>query len=232
MIGRTRSICNKCVDKEKKEFKGDNEHKIIKYEDKNYYFQEHISEMKSYCFDCKRNLCDVCVTLHLNDKETEGHRIKSIESLIPEEKEIDELKESLKTMKESMVSLNKIIDNLIYTLGRSLDIYRDYYNIATQVLKKYETFNKKPEDFKNFTIFKCLYNLKKSNKQMLGDIQSVIHGKDNAEKAIKLIKIYDNKKKEYYDKDKWGDDLNKENDDNWFKEVCEREERNRNRNRN
>ena len=186
--------------------------------------------MKSYCFDCKCNLCDVCVTLHLNDKEKEGHRIKSIESLIPEEKEIDEIKESLRKIKESMVSLNKIIDNLIYTLGRSLDIYRDYYNIATQVLKKYETFNKKPEDFKNFTIFKCLYNLKKSNKQMLGDIQSVIHGKDNAEKAIKLIKIYDNKKKEYYDKDKWGDDLNKENDDNWFKEVCEREERNRNRN--
>ena len=230
LIGRTRSICNKCVDKEKKEFKGDNEHKIIKYEDKNYYCQDHISEMKSYCFDCKCNLCDVCVTLHLNDKETEGHRIKSIESLIPEEKEIDEIKESLRKIKESMVSLNKIIDNLIYTLGRSLDIYRDYYNIATQVLKKYETFNKKPEDFKNFTIFKCLYNLKKSNKQMLGDIQSVIHGKDNAEKAIKLIKIYDNKKKEYYDKDKWGDDLNKENDDNWFKEVCEREERNRNRN--
>ena len=224
LIRRTRSICNDCVNKHNKEFKDKKKHKIINYEDKNYYCQTHISRMTKYCFDCKSNLCESCAAEHFNNKENKGHRIKNIDSLIPEEEEITKLKMSLEQIQEYMGELKLIIDNLIYTLRRSLDIYRDYYNNAYHIIKKYETFNQNKKDFKNFTIFKCLYNLKKSNKQILDDLLSVINANKLVEKASKLITIYVNKKDNYY-KNPGGDDLNKENDDDWYKEVCENEKR-------
>ena len=224
LIKRTRSICNECVGKHNKEYKGEKKHKIINYEDKNYYCQNHISRMIKYCFDCKSNLCEGCVTEHNNNKENKNHRIKRIESLIPEEEQIIKLKKSLDQIQEYMGQLKLIIDDLIYTLRRSLDIYRDYYTNASHIIKKYETFNKNKKDFKNFTIFKCLYNLRKSNKQILDDLQSVIDADKKVIKASKLITIYVNKKDNYY-KNPGGDDLNKENDDDWYKEVCENERR-------
>ena len=66
--------------------------------------------------------------------------------------------------------------------------------------------------------------MKKSNKQILDDLLSVINANKLVEKASKLITIYVNKKDNYY-KNPGGDDLNKENDDDWYKEVCENEKR-------
>jgi hypothetical protein len=211
-VKRTRSICSNCIKKHKEQ-----NHFIIKYEDKNYYCPTHIKRMEKYCFQCKVNLCVTCAEGH------NGHLIKSIDSLIPLEKEIIELKNSLKTIKEHMDSLQIIINDLIYSLKGAMKIYTDYYNSANHIIDKYESFNKAPESFKNFTIFKCLYNLKLSNKQILEDILSVINEEDKADKAKYLIGIYSNKKKEYYANEKQGGDLNKEDDTDWLNEICERE---------
>ena len=102
-------------------------------------------------------------------------------------------------------------------------MYTNYYNIANNIIEKYESFNKGEQAFKNFTIFKCLRNLKKSNEQMLTKIKTVIKEKDKYEQAKHLIEIYSNKKKEYYANDRSGDDLNKEDDTAWFNEILERE---------
>ena len=40
-----------------------------------------------------------------------------------------------------------------------------------------------------------------------------------------LIGIYSDKKRMYDNSDKTGGDLNKEDDSNWFKEICEREKK-------
>jgi hypothetical protein len=122
-----------------------------------------------------------------------------------------------------MESLQIVINDLIYTLNGAMRIYTNYYKSASHIIEKYESFNKGKEAFKNFTIFKCLYNLKFSNKQILEDLKSIINAKTNLEKAKDLIEIYTNKKKEYDASDKSGGDLNKEDDSDWFKEVCERE---------
>ena len=112
---------------------------------------------------------------------------------------------------------------IFFTLKGAIRIYTNNYNSANHIIEKYESFNKGQEAFKNFTIFKCLYNLKFSNRQILGDLKSIINEKNNFDKDKYLIGIYSNKKKEYDSSDKAGGDLNKEDDSDWFKEVCERE---------
>ena len=216
---RTKSYCSNCIKWHKEQ-----KHEIIKYEDKNYYCREHIKKMVKYCFQCKKNLCKNCVEEHEKEKEKyNGHQIKSIDSLIPLEKEIIELKNSLNEIKKYMESLQIVINHLVYNLNGAMRIYTNYYNSANHIIEKYETFNKGKEAFKNFTIFKCLYNLKLSNRQILEDLKSIINEKSNLDKAKYLIGIYSNKKKEYDASDKTGGDFNKEDDSDWFKEVCERE---------
>ncbi len=182
--------------------------------------------MENYCFDCKKNLCNGCVEEHLKEKEKEkykGHKIKSIDSLIPDEEELKDLKDILEEIKKNIEYLKIVIDDIVYSLKASKRIYENYYKIAKYIITKYETFNKGKESFKNFTIFKCLRNLKFSNNQILENLKSVINEKDKFDKAKALIEIYTNKKKNYYTNEKIGNDLNKEDDEQWFKEVCERE---------
>ena len=223
LLNRTKSICSECIKQHKQK-----NHKVIKYEDKNYYCQKHIKKFEKYCFQCKKSLCEGCVNEHLIDRKYDGHQIKSIDLLIPEEKEITELKDSFKEIKKNLEALQIIINNLTYTLNGTMRIYENYYKIANHIFEKYETFNKGKEkdDFKNFTIFKCLRNLKFSNSQILKDLREIINEKDKIRNAKKLIEIYDKKKKVYYANDKEGVDLNKEDDSEWLKEVLEREKKN------
>jgi hypothetical protein len=163
-------------------------------------------------------LCDDCVKEKCKD-----HKIKSIELLIPDEEELKQLKDSLEEIKKKMEELKLVIDDIVYSLNASKRIYENYCKIANHIITKYETFNKDKEAFKNFTIFKCLRNLKKSNKDILDELKSVVEEKENREKAKKLLGIYNKKKEKYYKNEKETIDLNIENDEDWFKEVCERE---------
>ena len=225
LLGRTKSICSECIEKHKHEYK-DSNHFIINYEDKNYYCKEHCKKMENYCFDCKKNLCNGCVEEHLKDKEKKEHKIKSIDLLIPDEEELKDLKDRLEEIKKNIEYLKIVIDDIVYSLKASKRIYENYYKIAKYIITKYETFNKGKEAFKNFTIFKCLRNLKNSNKEILEDLKKIIDEKDNnMDKAKSLIQTYSEKKKIYYKNEKNVKDLNTEDDAEWYKEVCKREER-------
>ena len=124
-----------------------------------------------------------------------------------------------------MDSLKIIINGLNYSLNRAMDLYNDYYKCANFIIEKYETFNKGEETYKNFTIFKCLYNLKDSNKDILEDLQKIINEKEKENQAKFLLEIYLNKKTRYYASEMLGGDLNKEDDSKWLEEVCEREKK-------
>ena len=195
---------------------------MIKYEDKNYYCKNHIKEMKHYCFQCQKNLCDGCKESHVKNEKYKGHQIKTIDSLIPKEQEINNLKNSLEEIENNLSELKDVINNLTYTMNGAMRLYQNYCKIAKFIIKKYETFNIGEKAFKNFTIFKCLRNLKFSNKEILDDLISIINAKDKITKASTLIQYYTDKKDKYY-KNKSGTDLNKESDDEWLQEVLKRE---------
>ena len=217
---QTISICSECANKHNIEKKG--HHKMIKYEDKNYYCKNHIKEMKHYCFQCQKNLCDGCKDAHVKNEKYKGHQIKTIDSLIPKEQEINNLKNSLEEIENNLSELKDVINNLTYTMNGAMRLYQNYCKIAKFIIKKYETFNIGEKAFKNFTIFKCLRNLKFSNKEILDDLISIINAKDKITKESTLIQYYTDKKDKYY-KNKSGTDLNKESDDEWLQEVLKRE---------
>jgi len=188
---KTKSYCSNCIKQHREK-----SHVIIKYEDKIYYCRKHIKKMEKYCFDCKKNLCESCVEEHEKEKEkNKGHQIKNIDSLIPLDKEIEELKNSLIVISKYIEDLKILITNIKNNLDSEMRKYNNYYKSANHILEKYETFNKGKETFKNFTIFKCLYNLKLSNIQMLEDLKSIINGKNDLEKVQMLIGNYSDKKK-------------------------------------
>jgi len=188
---KTKSYCSNCIKQHREK-----SHVIIKYEDKIYYCRKHIKKMEKYCFDCKKNLCESCVEEHEKEKEkNKGHQIKNIDSLIPLDKEIEELKNSLIVISKYIEDLKILITNIKNNLDSEMRKYNNYYKSANHILEKYETFNKGKEAFKNFTIFKCLYNLKLSNIQMLEDLKSIINGKNDLEKVQMLIGNYSDKKK-------------------------------------
>ena len=223
-LNKTKSICSECIEKHKIEYK-DSNHMIINYEDKNYYCKNHCKKMENYCFDCKKNLCNGCVEEHLKDSEKKEHKIKSIDLLIPDKEEFKKLKNSLEEIKQNMKDLKIVIDDIVYTLNGAMRIYENYYRIASHIVGKYETFNKDTNSLKNFTIFKSLRNLQFSNIQILEDLKSIVNEKSNIDKAKTLIGIYSDKKRKYNLDEKIGSDLNKEDDADWFKEVCEKERR-------
>ena len=219
---KTKSICNKCYEKHIKEL--NEKHFKIKYEDKNYWCRHHIKEMKKYCFKCKKNICEDCEKEHDHSKEKEfnGKPIISIDLLIPKENELKELKNSMEKIEKYINKLKVIKDNLIYNLNAATRMYENYYKIANNIIMKYETFNKKNNDLKNFTIFKCLRNLKFSNKKILDDLKSIIEQKKDEKKFEELNRIYKEKKDDYYRDKRIGDNLNIEDDIDWFNEVLKR----------
>ena len=219
---RVKSVCQECTKKNHLSLN----HEVINYEDKNYYCWKHIQKMTKFCFECKKNLCEKCAKDHSNVKENEKHHIKNFDSLIPEENEINDLKNSLDKIKIYMADLKIVVDNIIYSLKGAMRIYENYYKIANHIINKYETFNKGKEDFKNFTIFRCLYNLKASNEQISKDLNEIISEKNQIPNAERLLDKYLNKKKNYYNPNKIPED-NPNNEDykEWLEEVEKREEK-------
>ena len=161
-------------------------------------------------------MCNDCTDEHLkNHKE---HQIKNLDLLVPEDKELEGLKGSLKEIKKNIESLQIIINDLYHVLNGVFKEYRNYYFIAKHIIAKYELFNKEEKAYKSFTIFKSLRNLKFSNIKLLEDLNPIINEKDLLERTKKLIELYNTRKQKYCPIK----DLNKEDDDDWFKEVCDR----------
>ena len=76
-------------------------HKYVKYDEKSFYCLDHRKPFVSYCFKCKKNLCEECE----KEKGKEGHlinnhRIRSFNKIISKEKPIKEINDELVIMKE------------------------------------------------------------------------------------------------------------------------------------
>lgn len=208
LLDRSKSYCNAC-DKFH-----DKEHERIKFDHKNYHCKQHFKQYMRYCFNCKKNLCEECV------KEHAEHNHKSYEVMAPKKEELENLKNSLELMKKNINNLKLVVDDIIYSLYGSIKIFQSYYDIAKNIIDKYEKFNKGPKDYKNYTMLKTLRDLKKSNEKVMKDLNEIIYEKEMINKSEKILNIYQNKNSKY--KGNINDnDFNNENDDDWIKEINE-----------
>ena len=208
--------CQKCKSDHNKEQK----HKFIKYDEKHYYCDEHLEPFEKSCLTCKKDLCKYC------EGEHSGHEVANYTDM---ETNVDNLKASLKKIKDHIETLNKVIENIKYHLDGTKRIYERYYNISSDILKKYETFNK---NLKNYRILRTIRNLKISNRQILGDLEKIINNDDLKSKSSTIIEIYLQKKAAYEGAGNLSiKDVQKESNDTWYEEILKNRNNKNNKNR-
>ena len=207
---RSKYFCDKCISKHK-----EINDKIVKFDDKNYYCQNHFKPFEKYCFDCKKDLCKDCEKEHL------GHKIVFYSEMTID---INTLKNVLGSIKENVNKLSFAVDNIKDMLDGTKRIFERYYNIANDIIKKYELFNK---DLKNYRILRTIRNLKFSNNQIIDDLNKMIDERDLEKKSSIILSTYINITSNYNNKlDQVKGTGNKQNikketDDNWYEEICQ-----------
>ena len=123
-------------------------------------------------------------------------------------------------MEDNIDNLKTIIDDIKYRLDGTLRIFRRYYDIARNIIEKYELFNK---DLKNYRIIKNLRNLKTSNKLLNTDLEKIINENNLLSKTDAIINIYEKKEENY--RNKKDCNVNENDDENWWKEIKHKEEK-------
>jgi len=202
MAKKSKYYCLQCKAKHKKN------HTFIKYDEKHYYCDDHLEPFIKSCLTCKKDLCKSC------EAEHSGHEIANYAEM---ETNVDDLRASLNKIKDHIETLEEVIDDIKYHLDGTKRIYERYYNISLDILKKYETFNKK---LKNYRILRTIRNLKLSNKQIIGDLEKIINIDDLKSKCSTIIDLYQNKVKLYEGaKNLSIKDVQKENNDIWYEEI-------------
>lgn len=138
ILQKTKSFCYSCNESHKKE---NDDHIGVKFNDRNYYCRSHWNKFIKYCFNCKKNLCEACVKDHTE------HQFKNYELMAPNEKELQSLKDFLLKMKKNIRNLKIIINDIIYNLNGTMKIFNNYYEIANDIVGKYELYNKDLKDY-------------------------------------------------------------------------------------
>lgn len=178
LIEAARYFCKECSDKHAK---SDN-HNLKKYDEKYYYcsMKEHYNEYVSYCSKCNLNLCDKCEEAH--DK---NHEIIKLDQMVPDSY-IEKIKENLEEIKEKTKNLKNIVVQIKNMMDHSLNIIKKYYDIARDIIGKYESYNKK---LKNYQVLKTINCLSDSNKKIMNDLNTITEKNEKEDDWINKCKI-------------------------------------------
>ena len=161
---------------------------LIKYDEKYYYCQDHFKLYKSYCATCNTNLCELCEKNHRN----QNHRVLKFDQMVPD---INPIKLKLEDIKTRIDDLKIVVDQIKNNMDGAVRIMEQYYDIAQDIISKYESFNKK---FTNFQVLKTVSFLHFSNLEVLKDLVEITEGdQDLKYKCNKLIDIYKSDRSNY-----------------------------------
>jgi len=170
---RTTYYCSKCSNKDTEG------HRRIKYDEKNYYCEEHCKKFLRFCEQCNKDFCESCENCN-----KENHNIITYESMEIKTKDI---RDSLKKIKTSLIDLEHVVENIRAYLEGSINIIKKYCVIAENIIYKYETYNK---DLKNHRILKSVLNLKDSNEKVIENIKSIINEDNIREQTKNIMNIF------------------------------------------
>ena len=190
----TEYYCNECntthINKTK--------HKTIKYDEKYFYCSKHFSEFISYCSKCNYNLCKACEENHKDHKDNRDHKIIKFDALKPD---LDSIKNNLEEIGEKIEDLKIIVEIIKTQMDDAIKIIENYYDIANDIVSKYETFNSKSNNYQ--TLLTVNY-LSSSNKEILNQIKNIINGNERKEdwlnKFSVLLDITESDRSDYNNK--------------------------------
>ena len=167
------------------------EHKIVKYSQKNYICSMHYKDFSSYCIRCKRDLCNECEKSHIDQKhkvikyDTETPKIKLIKN------DLEEIKKKIAKARINIIQLKEMINGAENALN-------SYYNIAMDLIRKYETYN---QQLRNYHVISNINSLNNSNAKVMKDLDIILTGdktkSDYLNQYETLINIYINAKENY-----------------------------------
>ena len=161
---------------------------MIKYDEKYYYCKDHFKLYQSYCSTCNTNLCESCLVNHINY----SHKVLKFEEIVPD---LNLIKSKLEEIKLKIEDLKIVVEQIKNNMDGAVRIMEQYYDIARDIIFKYESFNSK---FKNFQVLKTVSFLDISNKEVLRDIKEITGGNlDLKEKCDRLIDIYKSDRNNY-----------------------------------
>ena len=184
LTGNTTYYCQKCSLEHPKS------HKMIDYDEKYYYCEHHFKLYNSYCSKCKYNLCPDCKSSPC--KKGNNHNIIKYEEKIPD---IKNIKNKLDEIKEKIFDLKIIVDQIKNNMDGAVKIIEKYYDMAQDIIGKYELFNIKN---KNYQILKTMNLLDETNKDIMKDLDNIINNDNNwKKKCCILIDIYEGDRGDY-----------------------------------
>ena len=139
-----KNICNLCKPRHEPK------HNIIKYDHKNYICQLHNEKLIKYCKDCNTNICSVC------DGHDE-HKKVDFEDLIPNIEEKKNILNKMKTMIDSIDSIDIRIKEIINILNEVSDFMKKFYDICNNIVSNYD------EKRNNYQILQNLIEISTNN---------------------------------------------------------------------
>ena len=175
---------------------------MIKYDEKYYYCKDHFKLYQSFCSTCNTNLCDSCEMNHKNN----NHKVLKFEKMAPS---LNPIKSKLEEIKLRIEDLKIVVDQIKNNMDGAVRIMEQYYDIAQDIISKYESFNTK---FKNFQVLKTVFFLDFSNNDVLRDLIEITEGDlDLKEKCNILIDIYKSDRNNYTNYGQSMGNINNEN---------------------
>lgn len=100
--------------------------------------------------------------------------------------DIIEIKKNLEDIKQRTKNLKIIVAQIKNMMDHSLKIIEKYYDIAQDIIGKYESYNKK---LKNFQVLETIRCLSDSNKEIMNDLNKIISENKTKEDWINKCKI-------------------------------------------
>ena len=158
------NICSLC------KLKHDNNHIIIKYDDKNYICKKHNEPFIKYCKDCNKNICILCENEHNN------HDIIDLGKIIPNK---DELIKGMEELKLTIDKFKNKIEIIKEILNRIINMIEIYYKINKNIINNYN-INKR-----NYIKLMNLNNIKNNNENLIKELKNIIND-ENMNEILKF----------------------------------------------
>ena len=169
-----KKICSKCRENH------DNNHEVIKYNDRNFICKSHNKKFKKYCKSCNEDLCVECENKHIN------HKIFDLGTILLNKNELlysmKNLKKLLKKFRFKVDKIKKILDNMMNMLDK-------YYKINYDIFINYD-MNKR-----NYYQLKNLNNINNNNNLLMKKLKKVIEDEKIYEFSIN--NFYNEKGEQY-----------------------------------
>ena len=137
-------------------------HYIIDYDDKNYHCKKHKDAFIFFCKDCQMNLCFLCKNEHNN------HNIVDLGSIFPNK---EELLKSMKSLEKLINKFKNDIEVIKNIFGKVLNDIKKYYSICNNIVNNYDN------DKRNYYKYFNLNEIKRSNNNIINDLNKIINEK-------------------------------------------------------